>query len=148
MIFELPEREAAPATREADDWQQRLRQGYEQALQTLSRYVTVRRRDMPFEALVDPQWEALLRQNLVMLLQQAQVALLSGNQPLYQASLQRARRWLTEYYLADDAATAAAVRELDELAAQPIAVEFPDISRSLLQLDAVMEQRLQRGGGE
>ena len=148
VIFELPEREAAPAAREADDWQQRLRQGYEQALQTLSRYVTVRRRDMPFEALVDPQWEALLRQNLVMLLQQAQVALLSGNQPLYQASLQRARRWLTEYYLADDAATAAAVRELDELAAQPIAVEFPDISRSLLQLDAVMEQRLQRGGGE
>ncbi len=148
VIFELPEREAAPVAQEPDDWQQRLRQGYEQALQTLSRYVTVRRREMPFEALVDPQWEALLRQNLVMLLQQAQVALLSGNQPLYQASLQRARRWLTEYYLADDAATAAAARELDELAAQPIAVEFPDISRSLLQLDAVMEQRLQRGGGE
>lgn len=148
VIFELPEREAAPAAQEAGDWQQRLRQGYEEALHTLSRYVTVRRREMPFEALVDPQWEALLRQNLVMLLQQAQVALLSGNQPLYQASLQRAQRWLTEYYLADDAATTAAARELDELAAQAIAVEFPDISRSLLQLDAVMEQRLQRGGGE
>ena len=117
VIFELPEREAGPAALEADGWQQRLRQGYEEALHTLSQYVTVRRREMPFEALVDPQWEALLRQNLVMLLQQAQVALLSGNQPLYHASLQRARRWLTEYYVADEAATAAAARELDDLAA-------------------------------
>ncbi len=147
VIFELPEREAGPTAVEADDWQQRLRQGYEEALQTLSRYVTVRRREMPFEALIDPQWEALLRQNLVMLLQQAQVALLSGNQSLYHASLQRAQRWLTEYYTADEVATTAAARELDDLAAQAIAAELPDISRSLQALDAVMEQRLRRGGG-
>src|SRR5690606_11563049 len=101
VIFELPERETGPLVAEGEGWQQRLRQGYEEALHTLSQYVTIRRREMPFEALVDPQWEALLRQNLVMLLQQAQVALLSGNQPLYHASLERARRWLTEYYLAD-----------------------------------------------
>ncbi|MEQ9465200.1 MAG: uroporphyrinogen-III C-methyltransferase [Haliea sp.] len=148
VIFELPEREAGPPAGEAGDWQQRLRQGYEEALATLSRYVTVRRRDVPLEALVDPQWEALLRQNLVMLLQQAQVALLSGNQPLYHASLQRARRWLAEYYLADESATAAAARELDDLAAQVIAVELPDISGSLRELDAVTEQRLQRSEGE
>lgn len=149
VIFELPEREVGPANLgEGDGWQQRLRQGYEEALHTLSQYVTVRRREMPFEALVDPQWEALLRQNLVMLLQQAQVALLSGNQPLYRASLQRARHWLTEYYLAEETATLAAARELDDLAAQAIAVELPDISRSLRELDAVTEQRLQRDGSE
>ncbi|MFU8764756.1 MAG: uroporphyrinogen-III C-methyltransferase, partial [Haliea sp.] len=149
VIFALPEREIGPAAlEEGDGWHQRLRQGYEEALHTLSRYVTVRRREMPFEALVDPQWEALLRQNLVMLLQQAQVALLSGNQPLYHASLRRARHWLVEYYLAEEAATAAVARELDDLAAQPIAVELPDISRSLRELDAVTGQRLQRTGGE
>ena len=149
VIFALPEREIGPAAlEEGDGWHQRLRQGYEEALHTLSRYVTVRRREMPFEALVDPQWEALLRQNLVMLLQQAQVALLSGNQPLYHASLQRARHWLVEYYLAEEAAAAALARELDDLAAQAIAVELPDISRSLRELDAVTGQRLQRAGGE
>lgn len=149
VIFELPAREIGPAAlEEGDGWQQRLRQGYEEALHTLSQYVTVRRREMPFEALVDPQWEALLRQNLVMLLQQAQVALLSGNQPLYFASLQRARHWLMEYYLAEETATLAAARELDDLAAQAIAVQLPDISRSLRELDAVTEQRLQRAGGD
>ena len=148
VIFALPEREAAPTVPQQDGWQQRLRQGYEEALYTLSRYVTIRRREMPFEALVDPQWEALLRQNLVMLLQQAQVALLSGNQPLYQASLTRARHWLVEYYLAEEAAAAALARELDDLAAQTIAVEMPDISSSLHALDVVMAQRLQRAGGE
>jgi uroporphyrin-III C-methyltransferase len=148
VLFELPEREIAPTALQAEDWQQRLRQGYEEALDTLSHYVTVRRREMPFEALVDPQWEALLRQNLVMLLQQAQVALLSGNQPLYHASLQRARHWLAEYYLAEAAATTAVVRELDDLLAQPIALELPDISSSLRALDEVMEQRLQRGASK
>lgn len=148
VIYALPEPQSDPVAVQADGWQQRLRQGYEEALHTLSQYVTVRRREVPIEALVDPQWEALLRQNLIMLLQQAQVALLSGNQPLYHASLQRARRWLGEYYVAEEEATAAAAEELADLAAQTIGVELPDISRSVRELDAVMTQRLQRGGGE
>jgi uroporphyrin-3 C-methyltransferase len=148
VIFELPQRagedEAAPAA----TWQQRLQQGYQQALSTLSNYIVVRRREVPVEALVDPQWEGLLRQNLVMLLQQAQVALLSGNQALYTASLQRARRWLMEFFLADEAAAAAAVRELDDLADEVIAVPLPDISASLAALNTYTEPRLQRDGAQ
>tara|TARA_R110001599_G_scaffold119741_7_gene290340 strand:- start:938 stop:2140 length:1203 start_codon:yes stop_codon:yes gene_type:complete len=148
VIFELPQRagedEAAPAA----TWQQRLQQGYQQALSTLSNYIVVRRREVPVEALVDPQWEGLLRQNLVMLLQQAQVALLSGNQALYTASLQRARRWLMEFFLADEAAAAAAVRELDDLADEVIAVPLPDISASLAALKTYTEPRLQRDGAQ
>ena len=44
----------------------------------LSDYIVIRRRDVPMQALMDPQWEGLVRQNLRMLLEQAQVALLSG----------------------------------------------------------------------
>ncbi len=146
VIFELPERVGELEATPADSWQQRLQQGYQQALATLSSYIVVRRREAPVEALVDPQWEGLLRQNLVMLLQQAQVALLSGNQPLYEASLQRARGWLMEFFLADEAAATAAVRELDDLTDEVIAVPLPDISASLVALKTYTEPRLQRNG--
>ena len=148
VIFELPQRAGEDEAAPADTWQQRLQQGYQQALSTLSNYIVVRRREVPVEALVDPQWEGLLRQKLVMLLQQAQVALLSGNQALYTASLQRARRWLMEFFLADEAAAAAAVRELDDLADEVIAVPLPDISTSLAALKTYTEPRLQRDGAQ
>ena len=148
VIFELPERADGPEAAAADTWQQRLQQGYQQALATLSQYIVVRRREVPVEALVDPQWEGLLRQNLVMLLQQAQVALLSGNQPLYEASLQRAQRWLTEFFLADEAAASAAASELEDLSDEVIAVPLPDISASLAALKTYTEPRLQRDGAQ
>jgi uroporphyrin-3 C-methyltransferase len=148
VIFELPERTDGPEAAAADTWQQRLQQGYQQALATLSKYIVVRRREVPVEALVDPQWEGLLRQNLVMLLQQAQVALLSGNQPLYEASLQRAQRWLTEFFLADEAAASAAANELEALSDEVIAVPLPDISASLAALKTYTEPRLQRDGAQ
>ncbi len=148
VIFELPERSDGPEAAAADTWQQRLQQGYQQALATLSKYIVVRRREVPVEALVDPQWEGLLRQNLVMLLQQAQVALLSGNQPLYEASLQRAQRWLTEFFLADEAAASAAASELEDLSDEVIAVPLPDISASLAALKTYTEPRLQRDGAQ
>jgi uroporphyrin-3 C-methyltransferase len=148
VIFELPERTDGPEAAAADTWQQRLQQGYQQALATLSKYIVVRRREVPVEALVDPQWEGLLRQNLVMLLQQAQVALLSGNQPLYEASLQRAQRWLTEFFLADEAAASAAANELEDLSDEVIAVPLPDISASLAALKTYTEPRLQRDGAQ
>jgi len=73
--------------------------------------------------------------------------MLAGNQPLYHGSLQRARRWLAEFFIADEAAARAMVRELEDLAGQVIAVELPDISRSLAELDAVNgHRRLQRDG--
>jgi uroporphyrin-3 C-methyltransferase len=145
VIFELPRREPEAAATAADSWQGRLRQGYQEALRKLSGYVTVRRRELPVKALVDPQWEGLLRQNLVMLLQQAQAALLSGNPLLYRESLQRARRWVDEFFLTDEAAARAMAREIEQLAEQPVGVELPDISTSLRALDAAVAQRAQRG---
>ena len=116
VIFEFPEQESQPGEADADTWQGRLEQGYEQALLKLSDYVIIRRRDVPMQALMDPQWEGLVRQNLRMLLEQAQVALLSSNQTLYQASLERARHWVAEFFESDAAAAQAMDREIRQLA--------------------------------
>ena len=148
VIFQLPEQAEGPEPAAAEDWQGRLRQGYEAALAKLSNYLIIRRRDVPMQALMDPQWEGLVRQNLRMLLEQAQVALLSGNQVLYKASLERAQHWVDQFMDSDEAAARAMSSELTQLADLTIGVPQPDISRSLQAMDAAMEQREQVQGGQ
>jgi uroporphyrin-3 C-methyltransferase len=148
VIFEFPEQAAQPREAAAGTWQARLEQGYEEALVKLSDYIIIRRRDVPMQSLMDPQWEGLVRQNLRMLLEQAQVALLSSNQALYQASLERASHWVAEFFESDEAAARAMDREIRQLAGLQVAVTLPDISGSLEALDDAVERRLQQGGGE
>jgi uroporphyrin-3 C-methyltransferase len=146
-IFQQPGKAGQAAVQPLPDSGGRLRQGYEAALEKLSSYVVIRRRDQPMGALMDPQWEAMARQNLRLLLEQAQLGLLAGNELLYRESLQRAGRWVEEFVAADASAAQAMSAEISGLAEIAIATGAPDLSRSLLALDAVMEQRLQ-GGGE
>ena len=146
VIFQLPNQEDLPQqTVQEDDWQVRLQRGYEEAAAKLSDYIIIRRRDAPMEALMDPQWEGLVRQNLRMLLEQAQVALLSGNQQLYGESLGRARHWVAQFFESDEAAAHAMDSELRELQDQTVAVELPDLSRSLRARAAASEARRPQG---
>ena len=147
-IFQLPEQPEQASPPPASDWQARLQQGYEQALAKLSSYIIIRRRDVPMQVLMDPQWEGLVRQNLRMLLEQAQVALLSGNGQLYRESLQRAQHWVAEFFESDGAAARAMHAEIEQLQAVEVDVQLPDLSRSLQALDETMRERLQPGGGE
>lgn len=148
VIFELRDAESRVPETPADDWQGRLRQGYEEALRKLSDYIIIRRRDVPMQALMDPQWEGLVRQNLRMLLEQSQVALLSGNQLLYRESLERARHWVAEFFEADESAARALDRDIADMAQQAVSVELPDLSRSLRALDEAVAARLAQGGDD
>ena len=147
-IFQLPRQPEQVAPPPAEDWRGRLRQGYEQALAKLSSYIIIRRRDVPMQALMDPQWEGLVRQNLRMLLEQAQVALLSGNGRLYRESLKRAQHWVEEFFESDGAAARAMYSEIERLLDIDVTLQLPDISRSLKALDDAMRDRLQAGNGE
>jgi uroporphyrin-3 C-methyltransferase len=148
VIFQLPEQASKGVDQPAENWRGRLKQGYESALLKLSDYIIIRRRDVPIEALMDPQWEGLVRQNLRMLLEQAQVALLSANQTLFRESLARANHWVAEFFDADEAAARALSQEILALQEKNISVEMPDISRSLAAVDVALERRMQRAGGE
>ena len=150
VIFQMPEGEAAEAEAglPEDDWQVRLERGYEEAARKLSDYIVIRRRDVPMHALMDPQWEGLVRQNLRMLLEQAQVALLSGNQTLYVESLERSQHWVAQFFDTDEAAARAMAREISQLEGQRVQVVMPDLTRSLQALDEAVKKRLQQGGAE
>jgi uroporphyrin-3 C-methyltransferase len=147
-IFELPDTITVAEVAPADDWQARLQRGYEEALRKLSDYIVIRRRDVPYEALMEPAWEGLVRQNLRMLLEQAQVALLSGNQVLFRESLGRAGHWVQQFFEVDESGAKALAEDLARLQDKTVAVELPDISNSLHELDRSLERRLQREGGQ
>ena len=148
VIFQLPKQAERPQPAPASDWQGRLHQGYKAALRKLSDYVIIRRRDVPMQALMDPQWEGLVRQNLRMLLEQAQIALLSDNQAVYVASLKSAQQSVAQFQASDEVGAKAISVEITRLQGLTIGIALPDISLSLQALDDAVEKRLQSKGGQ
>ena len=130
----LPENDKATLT-------ERLQTGLRAALHKLYQLVQIRRRDEPYKPLLAPQYEAALQQNLKLTFEQAQVALLTSNQKLYEHSLSKARNWLLTYYTVDEHATQAVVAQIDELIDKRVEMTLPDISESRRELKAYIKMR-------
>ncbi|MCO7232780.1 MULTISPECIES: uroporphyrinogen-III C-methyltransferase [unclassified Cobetia] len=133
------ENDAAPT----GGWQQQLaRFGNE-----LKDLVTVRRHDEALEALITPEQESYLRQNVRLVLEQAQLALLKEEPKLYQAAIDKAITLVNGYYDTKTDGVQNAVAKLEELKSKTIRPELPDISASLSKLRELIERRAQQGGG-
>ncbi len=109
------------------DWVVRAEAGWQAALSKLSRYLVVRRRDAELSRLMTPDGETLVRQNLRLLLEQAQMAALAHHQALYDASLARSAVFIAEFQVFDSARTQAIRAEIDALAALNIAPTLPNL---------------------
>jgi uroporphyrin-3 C-methyltransferase len=84
--------------------------------------------------LISPDAEYFLRTNLALQMQTARLALLRGEQQVYEASLNDAALWLELYFDANSSQVVAALDSIDELRGGMFAAEMPDISESLLLL--------------
>jgi len=93
---------------------------------------------------LSPDQQYYLEQNMHLMLEQAQAALLREEEDLYQHSLQRVVEWMQNYLIVEDASTEAALLSVQELLEWPVAPARPDISGSLLKLQSLLEQQ-QRG---
>lgn len=93
---------------------------------------------------LNPDQQYYLEQNMHLMLEQAQAALLREEEGLYQHSLQRVVEWMQNYLIVEDASTEAALLSVQELLEWPVAPARPDISGSLLKLQSLLEQQ-QRG---
>ncbi|GGX85105.1 hypothetical protein GCM10007160_10560 [Litchfieldella qijiaojingensis] len=109
----------------------------------LKELVTVRRHDEALEALITPQQEAYLRQNVRLVLEQAQLALLREEPELYRASLDKAISLVRDYYAADRSGVEATLRRLNELREAAVRPELPDISGSQQALATFIERRFE-----
>jgi len=81
--------------------------------------------------LMTPEAAYFLRTNLALQLQAARLALLRGEQAVFQQSLDDASAWLDLYYDAESAQVASALQTITEIRGSMFAVTTPDISESL-----------------
>lgn len=115
------------------------------AQENVNRLVRIRKRDEEIPAPLTPDQQYYLQQNMHLMLEQAQVALLREQAQLYTHSIKRVQNWVNEFVMIDDERSLAAKATLQELLEWNADPEQPDISGSLLALQTLVEQE-RRGG--
>ena len=105
--------------------------------------------DVEPEALLPPPQEAVLKQNLRLMLEQAQLSLLMAEEQVYTDSLAKGAQWIDRYFAIDTGAGRTLKEEIEKLAAAQITVNRPNISGSLellRQVNAGRNQSLSNDG--
>jgi len=110
--------------------------------QQLKVLVQVRHRDEAFDAPLRQSQYQLLEHSLLLMIEQAQWALLKQEQTLYKESLQNAINWINGKLRHTKAQTLQS--ELETLSTLTITQSLPEISASLRQLRSVMSARTYR----
>lgn len=93
--------------------------------------VSVRRTDENLKPLIAPEAQYFLRANLTLQLQAARLAMLRGEEAIFQQSLDDAAAWLSEYYDTESAPVNSALQTIADIRDNVFSVAIPDISESL-----------------
>ena len=140
----LPER-AAPAPGERS-WQtlvDDLWAGFKDS-------VRIRERDKPVQAMLAPEHQFFLYENLKLHLEAARLGLARSDQALFRDNLAIAADWLARYFEPDNGTATALGKALEEMLKIDIRPELPDISQSLRALQTrqkLMEDIVPAGVG-
>lgn len=140
LEFEAPAAAAQPAVASDTGWWAQAASGWRAALAKLSDHLIVRRRSDEIAQLMTPEWAALARQNIRMLIEQAQIAMLSANQPLFERSLQRASGFVALFAEQDAERVSSIVQTLDALRGETIAPELPELTETRSLLESEVER--------
>ena len=124
----------------SETWSSGLKETWAKAVDKVEKLVVVQHRDEPIEPLLSPEQNYYLQQNLHLMLEQAQLALLQKNQIAFDHSLAKAESWTGTYFEEKDATTQALLRGITELQTLKISPEMPDISGSLNALKSYLKQ--------
>jgi uroporphyrin-3 C-methyltransferase len=111
----------------------------------LSQLIRVQRRSQPIEPMLQPEEEVIIRQNLRLMLEQAQSGLLREQQVIYSQSISKAQSWLVRYFQLNPSAQVISER-LAELAKVQVVQQLPQINSSLNALETVVVMRRNRLG--
>ena len=106
----------------------------DKAWKGLGKVIRIRDNDKALPAPLTPDQHYYLQQNMQLMLEQAQVALVRQQADLYLHSINRTQAWLSEFVRSETAQAEALQETLNELSQWQVAPTFPDISGSLLEL--------------
>ncbi len=93
--------------------------------------IQIRRIDQPALILLSPEQSLFLRENIKLRLLNARSALLMRNEAAFHADIKATDRYLQQFFDARVPATDHAIKMLNQLEAQPLAITLPDLSASL-----------------
>lgn len=96
--------------------------------------VRIRRNDQPIQAMLPPEQQFFLYENLRQHLEVARLAVARRDNNLYRDSLDNVRNWLDLYFAAGHAANQRMAKTIDTLGAINLLPALPDISQSLVAL--------------
>lgn len=136
--FEKPAGEKATPS-EPLEWDEGIWASIQKALGNLDQYIRIKHHDEPLQVLVSDAQQQLVAQNLRLLFEQAQVALLREEDIIYRKSLTQVVYWLNKHYshFSEKGRLVSAVSELKK---KIIISQLPDISASLIQLNQYIQQ--------
>lgn len=103
--------------------------------------VRISQRDEPIKPLLLPRQHYYVQQNLRLILEQAQLALLQRRPALYEKSLDQAALWITDYFQLNNTSTSL-LNSIEQLRKIDIAPKMPDISGSLKLLKTYLNTRI------
>ena len=129
-------------------WWDRATAGWRAAVATLSDHLVVRRRSDEIAQLMTPEWASLARQNMRMLLEQAQIAMLSANQSLFETALQRAARFAELFTDQDPDRVASMMADIEAMAGENIAPNLPDLAPTRSRLESTIARLAEPTGSQ
>jgi len=106
---------------------------FQEAVTRLEKLVTIRHRQQPVAPLLPPEQHYYVQQNLRLMLEQAQLALLQRKPLLFAQSLKKAEQWVQDYFELNPS-SGALLESLADLKQLQIAPQLPNISKSLVLL--------------
>lgn len=122
----------------------RGRRGWDALRSEFQELFRVRRVDAPEAAMLAPEQSYFVRENLRLTLLGARLALLSRNQAVFRADLDRASRWIGTYYDRQSRGVGNVLATLQQLQSSQVSVEVPGLSDSLNAVRAARSAREQR----
>ncbi|MEH6444284.1 MAG: uroporphyrinogen-III C-methyltransferase [Oceanospirillaceae bacterium] len=131
---------ATDAVKDAQAPESSFAKAWNKASAKLEKLVVISYRDSAIEPLLSPAAQAGLLQNLHILFEQTQLALLQRKQAPYQRSIEKAELIITTYFQVKDGTTQALLTGLKELKSEQISVDLPSIAGSLNTLKAYLKQ--------
>ncbi len=125
---------------EEETVKQKITRHFYALLHKMGSYVRVRDHGKTINAVLPPDEQKFLQQNLRLMLEQAQVALLRNEKGIYQESLVKAQNWINQYYALNEKAKAA-LEELQSLQQEEISPELTNFSNSASALAEYIAKR-------
>ncbi len=146
--LEKPEEQTA-IVEEDMTWSERVLTSVRQAMGKFDSYVRVNQHDQPLTPLLSETQQRVMAQNLRLMLEQAQIALLREEAKIYQTSLEKVITWLNSHY-AHFPEKNALVEQIQLLQQQNIVNVVPNVSSSLAQLTDYIttSKTLEQGGAQ